>query len=320
MIFEKKILDIYKKQLITRNDHLSMVHYYSHGDFEGLLCTPYSFISGQGQRLYGAFYYYNVKDTRKIVIFEHGLGGGHRSYMKEIEMLCRGGFTVFSYDHTGCGISEGDNIRAFSQSICDLDMCITSLRNSEEYRDADISVVGHSWGGLSSLNIGALHPDITHIVAISAPISVKAMISQFFSSIMRIFVPAVMRYEKEQNPIHATLSAQESLKSTSASVMVIHSKDDPTVKYDSHFKVLEAALKERENTVFVSTEGKAHNPNYTASAVQYKDAFFADLTEKTRSGYFDNEEKCSAFKKSYDFWKMTEQDETLWEKILKFLK
>lgn len=319
MIGERKILEIYKNRIIRRNDDPGMIFYYSYRDFEGLQAEPMSFAGAGGQTLRGAFYYYDEKSRERVVIFEHGLGGGHRCYMKEIEMLARHGYTVFAYDHTGCMDSEGQDIGGFAQSISDLDCCIRFLRGLSGYEKADISVIGHSWGGLSTLNIAALHPDVTHLVAISAPISVQAMIKQFFYGPLSLYAPAIMRFETERNPDYAALDAVSALTDTPVKLLAIHSEDDPAVSCRKHFKALQKALAGRQGTEFLLVKGKAHNPNYTLDAVMYKDKFFKTLTEKLKKDEFSTEESKQAFKNSYDFDRMTAQDATVWKRIFDFL-
>lgn len=319
MIFEKKILEIYKKNLLGRNDDKGVVFYYSHNDFEGLIAKPYSFAGNRGQKLKGNFYFYGEQRYDRLIIFEHGMGGGHRSYMREIEVLAKAGYTVLAYDKTGCMASEGEGIGSFAQSIADLDFCIRSLRADGEYKDADISVVGHSWGGMATLNIGALRDDISHVVSISAPVSVRAILHQFFSGIMGLYVPAIMRFEKTVNPECAELDGVTSLKKSSAKALIIHSEDDATVKSKLHFDVLKSGLADRKNTEFYLVSGKNHNPNYTEDAVKYMGEFFSDLTKKAKQKYFESEENRNKFKSSYDFARMTAQDTAVWSKILDFL-
>jgi pimeloyl-ACP methyl ester carboxylesterase len=87
--------------------------------------------------------------------------------MKEIERLAHAGYLVFAYDHTGCMESGGEHINGFAQSLADLHSALTVLEKDPSYSAYTFSVVGHSWGGYSTLNIAALHPEITHVVAIS---------------------------------------------------------------------------------------------------------------------------------------------------------
>lgn len=320
MIFEKQIKAIFASKLLVRYDDGGTVRYFSADDFRGLQKEPFEFLGNKGQKLCGAIYYYGEKSAERLIVFEHGMGGGHLSYMKEIETLAGRGYTVLSYDHTGCMMSEGENIGGFAQSLADLDFCIRALREREEYKNLSLSVVGHSWGAFSTLNIGAIHKDITHVVAMSGFVSVKAMLSQFFSGILSIYVPSLYKTECENAPEYAVYNAIESLAASSCKAMIIHSEDDKTVSFKKHFLKLKAAHEKREGTLFYSVKGKGHNPNFTADAVAYKDEFFADLTKKAESGYFTTDEIKAEYKASWDFERMTAQDENVWNDIVKFLE
>lgn len=320
MIFEKKVIEEYEKQFLVRYDDTGLVHYFTAADFPGLSSEPFSFVGDRGQRLRGNIYYYNDKSTERLVIFEHGMGGGHLAYMKEIEALARRGFTVLSYDHTGCMASEGENIGGFSQSLADLDYCIRAVRETPGLENIGLSVVGHSWGAFSTLNISAIHTDITHIAAMSGFVSVKSMLRGFFPGILGLYVPAIYKREKQRLPEYAEFDAIESLKKSNAHALIIHSDDDAVCSFKRHFAKMEKALSKRQKIIFAHATKKGHNPNFTERAVKIKDAFFADLTKKTKEGYFTDEVKKSEFKASYDFDKMSEQDEMFWDGVAGFLK
>ena len=207
----------------------------------------------------------------------------------------------------------------FSQSLADLDACLRALKADSEFADFDFSVVGHSWGAFSSLNIGAFHPDVKHIVALSGFISVKDMHKQLFSGVASFFRRTVYGLEAESNPRHADSSAIKALQNTDASLLCIHSADDEVVSAKHHFMKLREALKDRKNTKFILLDGKAHNPNYTADAVSYLGEFFKELTAKRSSGELDTQAKRDAFLDGYDFYRMTEQDDEVFEEIFKTL-
>ena len=173
MIFEKQIVGTFRNNFLRRCDDAGTAYYFSAADFPGLEAEPFSFPSCKGHTLKGSFYHYANPIPGRIVVFDHGFGGGHRSYMKEIELLCRHGYLVFSYDHTGCMESGGEDIGGFTQSLVDLNDCLNALKASDRCRGLDFSVMGHSWGGFSTLNICALHPDISHIVVLSGFVSVE---------------------------------------------------------------------------------------------------------------------------------------------------
>ena len=101
--------------------------------------------------------------------------------------------------------------------------------------------------------------------------------------------------------------------------MFIHSKDDTTSSY-SMFEKIKAALAGRENTEFLSLDGKCHNPTYTRDAVEYKAGFFRELTAMRRTGKLKTDEAKAEFVSKYDFTRMTEQDSEVWGKIFDFIE
>ena len=317
MIFEKQILNVYKGMMHTRCDDTETVFYFSAEDFDGLHKEPYPFKSSAGHTLQGYIYYYDNPIEGRIIVFDHGFGGGHRAYMKEIEKLCKYGYKVFSYDHTGCMESGGETPNGMAQSLCDLNDCITAIKSDKMLGGIDISVMGHSWGGFSALNISALHPDISHIVVLSGFVSVEELVNSFFSGAMKGYRKVIMKFERDVNPKFVDYQAVESLKSSSASVLLIYSSDDPMVKRD-HYDILKAGLENKENIRFMLVDGKGHNPNYTKEAVGLLGKFGAARTKLLKNKKVTEEEK-KRFVASFDWDKMTAQDENIWNEILAHL-
>lgn len=318
MIFLEKIKKIYGKQVLTRFKDYGTVYYFSEKDFPGLNKHSYSFKGSDKQNLQGYFYHYDNPVKNRLVIFEHGMGGGHRSYFREIETLAKHGYLVFAYDHTGCMESEGENTKGFSQSLNDLDCCIKTFKNEPALENYDISVVGHSWGGFSSMNIPSLHPEISHIVAMSGFVSVYEMIRQIFYN-FKGFYSYFYAIEEKNNPIFSKVNTVDSLKNTKTKALIIHSADDKTVNSKKHFEVIKKGVSGNSNISFLLLNGKNHNPNFTAEAVKYKDEFFRILSKKLKNHELSTDEKKKAFVESFDWWKMTEQDKDVWKKIFTFL-
>lgn len=100
-------------------------------------------------------------------------------------MLARHGYLVFAYDHTGCMESGGECTNGFAQSLNDLDTCLKTLKADSKYEKMRFSVVGHSWGAFSTMNVAALHPDLRHVVAMCGFVSVSQMLHQNFGGILR---------------------------------------------------------------------------------------------------------------------------------------
>ena len=316
----KEVERVYNQLMHTRHDPDGTIFYFSHNDFEGLKKHDYSFVSQRGHRLSGGFYHYENPRTDRIIVFDHGLGTGHRAYMPEIERLCREGYCVFSYDHTGCGESEGEQCMGIASSLSDLDDCINSLKSLAELSNLKISVMGHSWGAFSTLNILAFHPHIHSIVALSGFLSTKIMLTQSFPFILAPIRKKIYDREKSLNPKYMDSSAIDVIASTDRPALIIHSLDDPTVSAKANILFLRKQMCDKENIEFILQNGKRHNPTYTSYAVEYKDSFFKEHSRMKKKGMLVSEEDKRAFVDSYDWHRMTEQDENLWEHIFKFLE
>ena len=319
MLFEKQVVRMVLSQLQTRQDNSQGIFYFSPEHFPGLHCNAYNFRSHKGHDLKGFFYCYNNPIPGKIVVFDHGMGNGHRAYMREIETLCRGGFLVYSYDHTGCMASGGAHIGGFAQSLADLDDCIKALKQEEFLNDREICVVGHSWGGFSTMNIGAIHPEITHIVSMSGFISVERIVKQSLGP-LKAYAPAIVELEQRDNPRHARYNALESLAKTKAKVLLIYSADDKTVHKSVHFDPLFEKFEDSGHIRFLLVNGKNHNPNYEAESVVYKDDFFAQFQKALKKGQLSSPEAQAQFMGQFDWWHMTAQDMDVWNIVFDHLK
>ncbi len=315
MIFEKQIVGTFRNNFLRRCDDTGTAFYYSAADFPGLEAEAFSFSSCKGHELKGYFYHYADPVPGRIVVFDHGFGGGHRSYMKEIELLCRHGYLVFSYDHTGCMESGGENIGGFSQSLVDLNDCLNALKATERCRALDFSVMGHSWGGFSTANICALHPDVSHIVVLSGFVAVETLVNQFFGGIMKGYRKAILALDP--NPDFFRCNAVESLSGTDAQVLLVYSENDKMVSRAVHFDALKAGLSHKENIRFLLEKNKGHNPNYTEDAVAYLGQYSADVAKKAKN--LTTEEARMVYRGSWNWDRMTDQDIIVWAEIFKTL-
>lgn len=315
MIFHKEIEEVYKAQLFVRCDDIGIAYYFSHKDFPGLNAERFEFISSKNNRLVGYFYSYEGYDNTKLIVFDHGFGGGHRSYMKEIEKLCSFGFRVFAYDHTGCMESDGENTGGLSQSLCDLNDALNTLKSDPNVNTDDITVIGHSWGGYSTLNISALHPDIKKIVVLSGFTSVKRMTEQNFKGFLRFYINDIIKLEGTSNPSFITYDAVETLMNSSVKALLIYSDNDHLVNKERHYDTMYNALKDKDNITFILESEKGHNPNYTREAVKYLAEYSVAAASAAELSPIEKEK----LRSSFDWDRMTEQDENVWTKIHNFL-
>ncbi len=318
MLFEKQVCHMVHSQLHTRQDNSQGIFYFTPEHFPGLRSYPYDFQSHRGHDLKGYFYCYDAPKPGRLVIFDHGMGNGHRAYMREIETLCKAGFLVYSYDHTGCMASGGAHIGGFAQSLADLDDCLKAIKRDARLQDRKLAVVGHSWGGFSTMNIGAIHPEITHVVSISGFISVERILKQTLGP-LKAYAPTLVEEEQRNFPRHARYNALESLAKTSAKVLLIYSADDKTVHKAVHFDPLFEKFEKSGNICFLLLNGKNHNPTYEAESVLYKDDFFARFQKALKQNLLNTPESQAEFMSRFDWWHMTSQDMEVWNAIFDHL-
>lgn len=313
----KKLKSIFYNMVHKRCDPKEYLYYLKAEDYDGLIAKPITIKSSKGHLLRGNLYHYDLKDLRddRIIVFEHGMWSGHNSYMSEIEMLCRGGFVVLGYDHTGCFNSEGEETYGFLQSLLDLNDVISYVRSEEKFNGLKIYVVGHSWGGFSAMNIGKIQK-IDGFVSISGFISLKAIINQNVPFFLPYSRKKLLEYEG-QGSEYASLSGTSQPNDTKA--LFIHSRDDKMVSYKKHFKKLEKSLDNCQDVSFLVLDGKGHNPNYTDEALQVKAKMQKDLEKALKEGKLKTSEERKEFQEKYDWKKITKQDKEIWDLIYNFL-
>lgn len=318
MIFHKLVEKIYRSKMYIRCDDTGLVKFFSVNDFPEIVQEGYSFSSSLGHKLQGYFYHHHMHNLSggPLVIFDHGFGGGHLAYMKEISILCNNGFTVFAYDHTGCMESGGANTNGLAQSLHDLDDCIKALNLDDNYHFSDIYVIGHSWGGFAALNITSLHPDIKKIVVLSGFVSVEKLINQYFSGILKGYRKHILKLEADNNPYYVGYDATKTFDNFDVNALLIYSDNDQMVDKKIHFDSFYQEIKNQDKVKYIITSNKGHNPNYTESAVNYLQTFHKALNKAKKLK--TNAEK-EQFKNSFDWDKMTEQDEQIMQSIIEFL-
>lgn len=317
------ITSIYKKSAVHRYDDNGYIKYFSAADFPGLNAEPFSFLSGKNT-LRGYFYSYAGCREDVLIIFCHGIGGGHRSYMTEIDLLCRKGYRVLAYDNTGCFESDGKDIICMSESLADLDAAVTHLKNEGIFNNYKaVYVIGHSWGGFAAANIASFHPEIKKVVVIAGFISATALLLGWLGdekkAVNKYILKKILAYEKSAAPKYWDAFTLNSVKNKGTKFLFAHSVDDTTVSYRLNTKRIQDEA-DADNVSFIICRGKLHNPNYTSDAVSYMARVFGDFNRANKAGKLKTPEKKKEFFKDTDWVRMTRQDEDFWKQVLTFIE
>ena len=302
---------VYIKKFVCRYDKEVGVPYYAYTDFNGLRREANSFINSKGIQISYFFYYYDNYQDDKIILFCHGLGPGHASYMAEINTLAERGYKVLTLDYTGCGESKGDYLGSLNTPTSDVLDLLSCLK-----LDKPIVLVGHSLGGFTALKVLSLRKDIKKAVVLAPIIDIKVMI--FNASKSKFITHFVMKYENKVAKDIAKIDVPSFLKETSDQILFIQSVDDPMVPYETSLKVAEET--NNPHIQIIKLNNRKHNPNYTEAAVNYMNEIFGAYNRLAKYKKIASDEERIAYFKDVSLDRLTEQDEDLFDKIKNFIE
>ncbi len=175
----------------------------------------------------------NTEKKQGLVIFVHGLWAEHKSYINEVLYLVEAGWEVLTYDATGCGESSGGSTVGLVQSALDLKSVLEYVDSQERFADADIVLVGHSWGGYAVASSMKFSDKIKAVVSISGyayPVKMLVeVISKEMGSLSYLLYPFVYfenyRHFKEWHKLNAI----DVINSTDIPTLILHGENDKII-------------------------------------------------------------------------------------------
>ena len=301
--------------------------YLTHEDFPDLKAEPVSFTSDRGQRLRGAVYTcQGVENPAGLVIFAHGMGGGHLSYTTEIHTLARAGFKVLAYDNTGTMASEGKSLRSFYQATKDLRHAIAYVRASESLSGYKIVLAGHSWGAYTVCQTLAFEEaHVAGAVAFSPPDSVSAVICDSIARAIGIpmtwlrpalWIASVIRGGWDSR----RRSSSVLLGTNRVPVLLLQGDADRDVLLPNS-PLSDPAVMAKDNITGILYEGKAHNVYQTKESERYLGEVFDAIAAAKRQygkGGLPPEEKARLYNIDYEL--ITREDPEVMETVTEFIK
>ena len=302
---------VYIKKFVYRYDKEVGIPYYSYTDFEGLNRESFSFNNSKGIEIHYFYYYYANYKKDKIIFFCPGLGPGHAAYMAEIETLAKRGYKVLTIDYTGCGESKGKYLGSLNNPACDVDELLNLLSIQEE-----IIMMGHSLGGYTSLKIASKRQEIKKIVVMAPILDIEAMVLRASKS--NFITSGVMRYENKVGGEYAKINLPQFLKNAEDRILFIQSVDDQMVPYETSLKIAESM--DNPNIEIIKMNNRKHNPNYTEAAVNYMNEVFGGYNRRLMDHKIKDDQERIEYFKNVSLARLTEQDQVLFDKIVKFIE
>ena len=304
------VINLYKKNFLTRYDFDVAIPYYTVEDFKGLKEETGSFNNDNKMEIHYFIYFYPNYKKGKVILFLPGIGPGHRAYFKEINELAKAGYKVLTLDYQGTGYSKGKRLTSIYRPTMDVKLLLDHLKIKDE-----IILVGHSLGAFTALNVINQFNLINKAVIISGFIDVKRGMRNFVKS--RLLSSHIAHYEKKLHEDLASLNNRNYLKNTTDKLLFIQSEDDKLVSYKLNTK--EVMKLNNKNLSFIIEKDKNHNPNYTVEAVKLKDQVINDYMTKVNNKVLKTKEERIDYFKDINIDDLTVQDERIISKIINFI-
>ncbi len=195
--------------------------------------APHTFYSGKN-RLQG--YLYGAENTGALLVFAHGIGAGHESYIKEILWMVDHGWRVFAYDATGSCESEGKGTVGLVQSALDLNAALSYIESDKTLSDRPVCLMGHSWGGYAASAVLNFPHKVTASVSISGYNRAVEMIIQYACGVIgpagHLLYPFAYLENKAAFGNLASLNAVDGINKSGVPVMIVHGSDDKLIPTD----------------------------------------------------------------------------------------
>lgn len=192
---------------------------------------------------------YHYGNSNKKALLVHGWSGRGTQLVKIADKLLELGYSTISFDAPAHGKSPGNStlMTEFIASILELEKKFGPF----EY------IVGHSLGGMSTLNAIKQGLKIKKAVIIGSGDSVNDILHDFVSKLelnKNIAIKMKDSFEKEYLMNMESFSAYVAAKDVKVPVLVIHDKQDEDVPYSAS----ENIHKHLDNSELLLTENLGH--------------------------------------------------------------
>ena len=236
---------------------------------------------------------YCPANSRGLIVFAHGIGGGHETYINLLMQLLARGWCVFAYDATGSCTSEGDGTVGLAQSALDLHRALCFVEQDEALSRLPLFVLGHSWGGYAAAAVLNFNHDIQGCVSLAGYSKPFAELAEQcdlkFGKAGILLHPFLWLYNKVLFGRYASLSAVTGAEKAACPVLICHGTEDETISFNgasiiSQRNKMSSPLVEYH--VFSESGRNGHNSFfYTEEYRAYKDDVLVPRQEEVFASY-----------------------------------
>lgn len=194
----------------------------------------YEFESGENT-LKGSLLRADGGDT--LIVMVPGYHAEYNEYFYIAKSFIDGGYSVFLFDTTGHGESEGESSVGFSQAVIDLNCAIDFIKKSENFGFKNIVLFGHSRGGYAACCSLKDNKNISAVISVaglnSAMEAVVAPAQNYVGFLAYCGYPFLWSYQSMLFGSDITSrSAAECISDTSVPVFIANGTNDTVAPLD----------------------------------------------------------------------------------------
>lgn len=194
-----------------------------------------------GKNILSGYLYKSNAGTKKdtLLVLAVGHNACSDDYLWQIKELLDLGWSVFSFDPTGCCSSQGESSVGFSQELKDLKSALNYIETKNRFDFKNIALLGHSRGGYAACCMLSYNYDISAVVSVSginsAMEGVIGAASEYVGKLSYLNYGFLWLY---QTMIFGSetvnLRVNEILSETKIPVLIIQGADDTKVPKDKY--------------------------------------------------------------------------------------
>ena len=278
---------------VRESEAFETVLYYDHDDYPSL-ASPLlvKFPSGENH-LQG--YFYEAKEAKGTFLFAHGLKGYADDETSMVqEAILKRGYSLFSFDMTSSGRSEGEGISSLAQGAYDVRNALDYLFSETEFYCplGSLYLSGYSWGAYAvaaSLNYSYPSP-IKGVLCFSGfdtPMKEMVALAHNYVSYLAEFNSPTLDWGMASRAGEdRCLSASKGIAESGARAYIVQGDEDSTVPLSAS---LYEALGESKSVKKVLRKGFDHiRPYLSASSKEESKALRGRYEALSLQGFKDS--------------------------------
>jgi predicted alpha/beta-fold hydrolase len=262
-------------------------------------------------------YYYKNDEAKALVVMSHGANDGADSLLSSSLYFLNNGYSVFSYDNTGCFSSTG-RVNGFSQSLIDLENALYFLNEDTNYKNYKKLLFGYSLGGYASTAIFNL--DVKNVygsVSISGFNDASNLIfnkgKSYVGPLAYLGKPIINTIQSKRFKEYNNYTALSGINKVDTPIYLIHGLNDTTIRYkNDSISILKDDIINK-NVLYHIEENKDHvSILYSDEANEYRNEIDTNLSKIKK---YDEK---AEFVKNVDDYKYSKLNMKLYQSIISF--